>query len=76
LDQLLKRATPGLPYFCQEEAEKGLRGLEGASSFFENCSPEDLEEAARLRAAEGPLSFLTWALLGCSLLEKAFLGVS
>lgn len=58
------------------EPGKGLRGLEGASSFFENCSLEDLEEAARLLAAEGPLSFLTWALLGCSLLGKAFLGVS
>lgn len=33
---------------------------------------KDLEEAARLRAAEGPSSLLTWALVGCYLLEKAF----
>lgn len=37
---------------------------------------KDLEEVARLWAAEGPSPLLTWALLGCSLLEKAFLGVS
>lgn len=68
-----QKSSPGVTLLLPGRGREPGKGLvpSGAAPW-----RKDLEEAARLRAAEGPLSLLTWALLGSYLLEKAFLGVS